>query len=96
MSRSTSTKPETSASIFTKGVVRITVQPTLTRLRGSDDRMASGMRVFAGVAIRRTVAAECYAALLARAKMNPVVADFHALFALLPLRMFYRANRFEM
>ena len=58
--------------------------------------MASGMRVFAGVAIRRTVAAECYAALLARAKMNPVVADFHALFALLTLRMFYRPNRFEM
>ncbi len=73
--------------IFRKGVVRITVQPALARLRRGDDRMPTGARVFAGVPIWRAVAAECDTALLARAKMDPAVADFHALFALLTLRM---------
>ena len=58
--------------------------------------MPGGMRVFAGVTVRRAVAAECYAALLAGAQMNPVCADFNALFAFLTLRMFYRPNRLEM
>jgi len=52
--------------------------------------------MFAGVPIWGAVAAERDAALLARAKMDPMVADFHALFAFLTLRMFYRPNRFEM
>ena len=52
--------------------------------------------VFAGMPIWRAVAAERYAALLARAQMDPVIAHFHALFALLTLRMFYRPNRFKM
>ena len=82
--------------IFRKGVVRITVQPTLAQLSRGDDRMSGGVRVFAGVAIRRTVAAECYAALLARAKMDPAVADFHAFFAFAALGMFDWPNRFEM
>jgi len=84
------------SSIFHEGIVGITVQPTLAGLRGSDDWMPGGVRVFAGVPIWRAVAAERYAALLARAKMDPMVADFHALFAFLTLRMFYRPNRFEM
>ena len=58
--------------------------------------MPAGVRVFAGVPIWRAVAAERDAALLARAKMDPMVADFHALFAFLTLRMFYRPNRLEM
>ena len=58
--------------------------------------MPAGVRVFAGMPIWRAVAAERYAALLARAQMDPVIAHFHALFALLTLRMFYRPNRFEM
>jgi hypothetical protein len=58
--------------------------------------MPAGIRMFAGVPIWGAVAAERDAALLARAKMDPMVADFHALFAFLTLRMFYRPNRFEM
>ncbi len=58
--------------------------------------MPAGVRVFAGMPIWRAVAAERYAALLARAQMDPVIAHFHALFALLTLRMFYRPNRFKM
>ncbi len=58
--------------------------------------MRAGVRVFAGVPIWRAVAAERDAAVLARAKMDPMVPDFHALFAFLTLRMFYRPNRFEM
>jgi hypothetical protein len=38
--------------VFRKGVVWITVQPMLTWLGRSYDRMAAGMRVFAGVPIR--------------------------------------------
>ena len=38
--------------ILGKRVIRITVQPALTRLGRSNDRMAAGMRVFAGVPIR--------------------------------------------
>ena len=58
--------------------------------------MPAGIRMFAGVPIWGAVAAERDAALLARAKMDPMVADFHALFAFPTLRMFYRPNRFEM
>lgn len=58
--------------------------------------MPAGVRVFAGVPIWRAVAAERDAACLTCAKMDPVIADFHALFAFVTLRMFYRPNRFEM
>ncbi len=54
------------------------------------------MRVFAGVLIRRAVAAERDATCLTGPQMNPVCTDLHALFAFAALRMFYRPNRFEM
>ena len=38
--------------IFAKRLVRIAVQPALTRLRRSDDRMPACMRMFGGVPIR--------------------------------------------
>jgi hypothetical protein len=74
--------------VFGKRVVRITVQPPLARLCGGDYGVLRGVRVFAGMPIRRTVAAECDAAFLTRAQMHPVVANLHALFAFLTLRMF--------
>ena len=74
-------------SVFTESVVRITIQPSFPRLRGRDDRMSTGVRVFAGVTIRRAVAAQCHAAGLTRAKMNPVIAEFDALFAFTALRL---------
>ena len=58
--------------------------------------MPTRVGVFTGVLVRRAVAAECYAALLAGAQMHPVCADFNALFAFEALRMFYRPNRLEM
>ena len=50
--------------------------------------MAGRVRVFAGVLVRRTVAAERDAAFLAGAQMNPIVADLHALRAFAALRLF--------
>ena len=38
--------------IFRERVVRIAVQPPLARLRGSDHRVSTGVRVFGGVPIR--------------------------------------------
>src|SRR5437764_10589389 len=43
--------------------------------------MAAGVRVFGGVLVRRTVAAQRHAAGLAGPKMDPLRADLHALFA---------------
>src|SRR5260370_17477867 len=61
-------------SVFAKCVVRKAIQPALAGLRGSDDRMTRDVRMFAGVAISRGVAAQCHAALLAGAEMDPRVA----------------------
>jgi hypothetical protein len=59
------------SSIFAKRVVRIAVQPTLARLCGSDHRVPASVRVFAGMAIWRAVAAERHAARLAGAQVDP-------------------------
>ena len=61
-----------SDSIFQKRVVRIAVQPALSGLRGCYDRMRGGVRVFASVPIRRTVAAERHATCLAGSQVHPV------------------------
>jgi hypothetical protein len=39
-------------SIFRKRIVRVAVQPPLTRLSGGNDGMAAGPRVLGGVTIR--------------------------------------------
>lgn len=83
-------------SIFCKGVVRIAVQPALARLPRSNHGMPTLVRVFSGVPVRRTVAAERDAACLAGPQMNPVVADLHAFFAFAALRLFDRCDRVEM
>ena len=44
--------------VLNQGFVWIAVQPMLARLRGSDHRMSTGVRVLAGVLIRRAVAAQ--------------------------------------
>jgi hypothetical protein len=44
--------------VLGKGLIWIAVQPMLPRLRRRDHRMPAGMRVFAGVLIRRAVAAQ--------------------------------------
>ena len=50
--------------------------------------MSGGVRVSAGVLIRRTVAAQRHAACLACAQMNPVITDLYAFFTFLPFRSF--------
>ena len=50
--------------------------------------MRGSVRVLAGVTVRRTIAAERDAALLARAQMHPVCPDLHAFFAFAALRLF--------
>ena len=82
--------------ILRERIIRITVQPTLAGLRGSDDRMLASMRVFASVSIWRAVAAERDATCLAGAQMNPVGADLHAFFAFAALRLLDRIDRIEM
>jgi hypothetical protein len=58
--------------------------------------MPALVRVFAGVTVRRAVAAERDAAFLARSQMHPGCADLHAFFAFAALRLFDRRERVEM
>ena len=58
--------------------------------------MRGSVRVLAGVPIRRTIAAERDAALLARAQMYPGCANLHALFAFAALRLLDRLDRVKM
>ncbi len=83
-------------SVFGKGFIWIAVQPAFAWLRGGDHRVPAGVRMFGGVLIRRTVAAQCYPTCLARSQMHPVVARFYALFAFETLRLFDGSDRVEM
>ena len=83
-------------SIFAKRVVWIAVQPAFARLRGSDHRMCSRVRVFACVLIRRAVAAERDATCLARAQMYPLCTDLYTFCALTNFRLLDRSNCIEM
>jgi hypothetical protein len=60
--------------------------------------MSTGMRVFAGVLIRRAVAAQGDPTRLARTEMDPICTDLHAFFAFPSLRLFDRParNRIQM
>src|SRR5215813_13512947 len=80
-------------SVFSKHVVRVAVQPALTRLRGSDDGVPRGTRVFGGVTIRRVVATMSAATLLARAEVHPHGTDLHALLTLTSFRVFHAGDR---
>jgi len=55
--------------------------------------MLTGVRVFAGVLIRRAVAAQRDSTRLARSQVNPVAANLHAFFAFASMRLFDRLNR---
>ena len=79
-------------SIFDEGLIWIAVQPMLARLRRCDHRMSTGVRVFAGVLIRRAVAAQRNATGLARPEMYPVGTNLHAFFAFATMRLLDRFN----
>src|SRR6185437_13697194 len=71
-------------------------QPALARLRRSDHGVFGHGRVFARVTIRRTVAAQSRAALLANAKMEPLRADLQTLGAFANFRLLHRSDLVEM
>ena len=83
-------------SVFGKGVIWIAVEPAFARLSRHDYRMSTSMRMFAGMLIRRTVAAKRYSTCLACAQMNPVAADLDAFFAFTALRLLDGFNRIQM
>jgi hypothetical protein len=55
--------------------------------------MLTGVRVFAGVLIRRAVAAQRDSTRLARPQVDPIAANLHAFFAFAPMRLLDRLNR---
>ena len=57
--------------------------------------MTRDVRMFAGVTISRRVAAQCRAALLAGAEMNPRVADLHTLGAFADFRLLHEGDGFD-
>ena len=65
----------------------------LARLRRCDHRMSTGVRMFAGVLIRRAVAAQRDPTRLARSEMHPVATDLYAFFAFATMRLLDRLNR---
>jgi hypothetical protein len=79
-------------SIFSKGIIGIAVQPMLARLRRRDHWMSTGVRMFAGVLIRRAVAAKRQSTCLAGPEMDPIGTDLHAFFAFAPMRLLDRVN----
>src|SRR5688572_29687425 len=94
-SRSDPTLAEAGSSVLGERLVRVAVQPPLTRLRRRNDRVAAGARVLGGVPLRRVVAAARRPALLAGAEMDPGGADLHALLALVARCLLDRADRGE-
>ena len=57
-------------------------------LGGGNHGMSAAVRVFAGVLIRRAVAAKRDATRLARPKVHPVRTDLYAFFAFAAMRLF--------
>ncbi|MGC2626292.1 MAG: hypothetical protein WA269_05590 [Candidatus Udaeobacter sp.] len=80
-------------SIFSEGLVWIAVQPMLARLRRCNHRMSTGVGVFAGVLIRRAVAAQRDSTRLACPQMHPIRTDLYAFFAFATMRLLDRLNR---
>ena len=83
-------------SIFGEGVIGVAIEPAFAGLSRRDNRMSGCVRVFTGVAIRRTVAAKSHAAFLAGPQVDPIAADLHAFLALKTARPLDRFDRFDM
>jgi len=83
-------------SVIREGIVRIAIQPMLARLGRGDHGMPACLRVPGGVAVGRTVAAQCRAAGLTGTQMYPAVAGLDTLLTLMAFRVFDGRNGFEM
>ena len=57
--------------------------------------MSTGVCVFAGVLIRRAVAAQRDSTRLARPEMHPIGTDLHTFFAFAAVRLLDRLNRYR-
>src|SRR5215203_47358 len=88
------TRPEApeQPSVLGERLIGVAIQPSLTRLRGRDDRVAGRVRVCRGMTVGRVVAAQRRAARLTSAQMHPSSVDLHALLALMLLRSFDRGD----
>jgi hypothetical protein len=81
-----------SRSILGKGLIWVAVQPPFARLSRRDHWMSTSVRMFAGVLIRRAVAAQRDSTRLARPEMHPVGTDLYAFFAFATVRLLDRLN----
>ena len=70
------------ASVFYVRFIRKAVEPAFSGLGRSDNGVSAGSCVFAGMTVRRGVAAKRDTASLAGAEMNPRRVDLHTLLAL--------------
>ena len=73
--------PDLTASVFREVVVGVAEQPPLTKFRRRNYRMTGRPRVLGRVLVRRIITAQCDAAFLTGAQMNPPSADLDALCA---------------
>ena len=83
-------------SVISKGFVRIAIQPTLARFGRGDHGMSACLRVPGGVAVGRTVAAQCRAASLTGAQMDPTVAGLDTFLTLMAFWFFDGRDGFDM
>src|SRR5438270_6377254 len=82
-------------SVLDERVIQVAIKPAFAGLGGSDHGMPAGVGVFAGVFVRRTVAAKGRAAGLAGPQMNPVRADLDAFGAFEDFGKFDCADRVD-
>jgi hypothetical protein len=80
--------PSRRSLILGKGGIGIAIEPAFARLGGGDDWVPARASVFAGVLIRRAVATQRRATLLAGAQMHPLRPDLRTLRALAAVRKF--------
>ena len=82
--------------ILSKRIVRIAVQPALSRFRRRNNRMTTRTRVLRRVLVWRAVATTCLAARLTSTQVKPLRTDLHTLFANPLLRLLDFVNRIDM
>src|SRR5262249_19799810 len=79
--------------VFRKDLIRIAIQPVLSRLGGCNHGMLARARVLGRMAARRIIATARGAALLTSSPMHPVTPDFPAFLAFRSLCALDRLNR---
>ena len=73
-------------------LVHVAIKPPLLGLGGSDHGVAAGVRMLAGVPVRRRIATQCDAACLTCSEMYPPIAGLHACLAFADARRLHGVN----